>query len=124
MADTELEVRERPPAATEPSQPPQRVDRVTTIRPAPRWPHLDVRELWHFRELLGTLIWRDVAVRYKQTSIGVAWAILQPFLTMVVLSCAKVTFSNRHSLANVGRRVPACCSRAAIALSINSSVRT
>jgi len=94
MADTELEVRERPPAATEPSQPPQRVDRVTTIRPAPRWPHLDVRELWHFRELLGTLIWRDVAVRYKQTSIGVAWAILQPFLTMVVFTFVFGRFAN------------------------------
>jgi len=95
MADTELEVRERPPAAaTEPSQPGPRVDRVTTIRPAPRWPHLDVRELWHYRELLGTLVWRDVAVRYKQTSIGVAWAILQPFLTMVVFTFVFGRFAN------------------------------
>ena len=95
MADTELEVRERPPAAaTEPSQPPPRVDRVTTIRPAARWPHLDVRELWHYRELLGTLVWRDVAVRYKQTSIGVAWAILQPLLTMVVFTFVFGRFAN------------------------------
>ena len=79
MADTELDVRERAPAvAAEPSQPTQRVDRVTVIKPAPRWPHLDLRELWQYRELLGRLAWRDVAVRYKQTSIGVAWAILQP----------------------------------------------
>jgi len=56
------------------------------IRPAPRWPHLDVRELWHYRELGFRLAWRDVAVRYKQTSIGVLWAILQPFLTMVVFT--------------------------------------
>ncbi len=56
------------------------------IKPAPRWPHLDFRELWHFRELAGHLAWRDIAVRYKQTSIGVAWAILQPFLTMVVFT--------------------------------------
>ena len=95
MADTELEVRERPPAAaTEPSQPVPRVDRVTTIRPAPRWPHLDIRELWHFRELLGTLVWRDVAVRYKQTSIGVGWAVLQPFLTMVVFTFVFGRFAN------------------------------
>jgi homopolymeric O-antigen transport system permease protein len=95
MADTELEVRERPPvAATEPPEATQRVDRVITIRPAPRWPHLDVRELWHYRELLGTLIWRDVAVRYKQTSIGVAWAILQPFLTMVVFTFVFGRFAN------------------------------
>lgn len=87
MADTELEVRERAPApAAEPSQPAPRADRVTVIKPAPRWPHLDLRELWHFRELLGRLAWRDIAVRYKQTSIGVAWAILQPFLTMVVFT--------------------------------------
>jgi homopolymeric O-antigen transport system permease protein len=59
---------------------------MTVIRPAPRWPHLDVTELWHYRELLGRLAWRDVAVRYKQTSIGVAWAILQPFLTMIVFT--------------------------------------
>lgn len=59
---------------------------MTVIRPAPRWPHLDVRELWHFRELLFRLVWRDVVVRYKQTSIGVLWAILQPFMTMVVFT--------------------------------------
>ena len=41
--------------------------RVTVIRPAVRWPHLDVPELWHYRELLFRLAWRDVAVRYKQT---------------------------------------------------------
>jgi homopolymeric O-antigen transport system permease protein len=56
------------------------------IRPAPRWPHLDVRELWHYRELGFRLAWRDVSVRYKQTSIGVLWAVLQPFLTMVVFT--------------------------------------
>jgi len=60
--------------------------RVTVIRPAVRWPHLDVPELWHYRELLFRLAWRDVTVRYKQTSIGIAWAILQPFLTMVVFT--------------------------------------
>ena len=59
---------------------------MTVIRPAPRWPHLDVPELWHYRELLFRLAWRDIAVRYKQTSIGVLWAILQPFLTMVVFT--------------------------------------
>ena len=60
--------------------------RVTVIRPAARWPSLDLRELWLYRELLGRLAWRDIAVRYKQTSIGVAWAILQPFLTMIVFT--------------------------------------
>jgi lipopolysaccharide transport system permease protein len=60
--------------------------RETVIRPAPRWPHLDIPELWHYRELGFRLAWRDVAVRYKQTSIGILWAILQPFLTMVVFT--------------------------------------
>jgi lipopolysaccharide transport system permease protein len=94
MAETELEVRERAPAPVVPPEPTQRVDRVTTIRPAPRWPHLDVSELWQYRELLGTLVWRDVAVRYKQTSIGVSWAILQPFLTMVVFTFVFGRFAN------------------------------
>ncbi|MDH4113173.1 MAG: ABC transporter permease [Actinomycetota bacterium] len=75
-----------------PDQP--RIDRVTVIRPAPRWPHLDVRELWHFRELLFTLAWRDVAVRYKQTAIGIAWAILVPFVTMVVFTLVFGKFAN------------------------------
>jgi lipopolysaccharide transport system permease protein len=87
MADTELEVRERASALqAEARENARRVQRVTVIRPAPRWPHLDFAELWHFRELLGRLVWRDVVVRYKQTSIGVLWAILQPFLTMVVFT--------------------------------------
>lgn len=61
------------------------LDRPTfVIRPAPRWPHLDVRELWHYREVLGTIVWRDVKVRYKQTFLGVAWAILVPAFTATV----------------------------------------
>lgn len=59
---------------------------MTVIRPAPRLPHLDLPELWHYRELLGTLVWRDIVVKYKQTAIGIAWAILQPLLTMIVFT--------------------------------------
>jgi lipopolysaccharide transport system permease protein len=47
---------------------------------------LDLREIWHYRELLYFLAWRDVKVRYKQTVIGVLWIVLQPFLTMVIFS--------------------------------------
>src|SRR5256714_7772471 len=47
---------------------------------------VDLPELWEYRELLGFLAWRDVAVRYKQTVIGAAWAIIRPFLTMVVFT--------------------------------------
>jgi len=50
------------------------------------WAALDLRELWSYRELLYFLTWRDVLVRYKQAVLGVAWAILQPFLTMVVFT--------------------------------------
>jgi lipopolysaccharide transport system permease protein len=60
--------------------------RVSVITPPRRLPHLDLPELWHFRELLGTLVWRDIVVKYKQTAIGVAWAIIQPLLTMIVFT--------------------------------------
>jgi len=59
---------------------------VTIIRPKRGWWDLDLRELWEYRELLYFFVWRDVKVRYKQTAIGVAWAIIQPFMTMVVFS--------------------------------------
>ncbi len=58
--------------------------RTFIIQPARRWPHLEVRELWHYRELLLTLLWRDVVVRYKQTFLGVAWALLVPAMTATV----------------------------------------
>ena len=44
------------------------------------------RDLWRYRELFQVLAWRDLSVRYKQTVIGVAWAVLRPFLTMVVFT--------------------------------------
>lgn len=47
---------------------------------------IDLGELWRFRELFGFLAWRDILVRYKQTYLGVAWAVLQPVLTAVVFS--------------------------------------
>lgn len=59
---------------------------VVRIRPSRGWAALNLRELWEYRELLYFFIWRDVKVRYKQTVLGAAWAVLQPFLTMVVFS--------------------------------------
>jgi lipopolysaccharide transport system permease protein len=50
------------------------------------WRLFDLAELWHYRELLYFLAWRDVKVRYKQTALGAAWAILQPFATMIVFT--------------------------------------
>ena len=58
----------------------------TIIRPCRGWQTIDLGELWKYRELLYYLTWRDVKVRYKQTVLGAAWAILQPFMTMVVFS--------------------------------------
>jgi lipopolysaccharide transport system permease protein len=46
----------------------------------------EVRELWEYRELVGFLVWRDVKVRYTQTTLGIAWAVIQPVVTMVVFS--------------------------------------
>jgi len=56
------------------------------IDPSTRWPALGLRELWEYRELLYFLTWRDIKVRYKQTALGAAWAIIQPFFLMVVFS--------------------------------------
>jgi lipopolysaccharide transport system permease protein len=59
---------------------------VLRITPPSRWWVLPFRELWGYRELLYFFVWRDVKIRYKQTVIGVAWAVLQPFLMMLVYS--------------------------------------
>jgi lipopolysaccharide transport system permease protein len=59
---------------------------VTVIRPSRGRRALGLRELWAYRELVFFLVWRDVKVRYRQTALGAAWAILQPVATMVVFS--------------------------------------
>jgi lipopolysaccharide transport system permease protein len=60
--------------------------RVTIIEPSRGWRMLDFRDLWSYRELLVVLTARDIKVRYKQTSLGVAWAIIQPVAAMVIFS--------------------------------------
>ncbi|CAN5822730.1 ABC transporter permease [soil metagenome] len=59
---------------------------VIVLQPSRGWLSLNLAELWRYRELLYILSWRDVKVRYKQTVIGAAWAIIQPFFSMVVFS--------------------------------------
>jgi lipopolysaccharide transport system permease protein len=59
---------------------------VTRIRPSQGWVSLKLGELWAYRELLYFLTWRDIKVRYKQTVLGAAWAIIQPLMTMMVFS--------------------------------------
>jgi lipopolysaccharide transport system permease protein len=59
---------------------------LRVIEPRTGWIPIDWGELWEFRELLGFLVWRDVKVRYKQTVLGAAWAILQPVMTMLMFT--------------------------------------
>lgn len=59
---------------------------VIRIEPSRGWVSLQLKELWAYRELLYFLIWRDVKVRYKQTALGVGWAVIQPVTTMIVFS--------------------------------------
>ena len=53
-------------------------EKVTVIRPVTGWIPINFMELWSFRELLGFLVVRDIKVKYKQTFLGIAWAVLQP----------------------------------------------
>lgn len=89
-----------PDAAPEPGPPPSAVPppslespaalaptvHRTVIEPPVGWQLVDVRELWRYRELLFFLIWRDVKIRYKQAVLGIAWAVLQPAMLMIVFS--------------------------------------
>jgi lipopolysaccharide transport system permease protein len=59
---------------------------ATIIAPSQGWVSVRLSEVWAYRELLYFLVWREIKVRYKQTAIGVSWAIVQPFMTMVVFS--------------------------------------
>ena len=59
---------------------------VVVIKPSKGWAPVRWEDLWEYRELLYFLTWRDVKVRYKQTVLGAAWAVIQPFMTMVVFS--------------------------------------
>src|SRR6476646_11948182 len=61
-------------------------EQVTIIEPQSGWRLVDWNELWAYRELLYVLTMRDIKVRYKQTVLGFAWAIIQPFMMMVVFS--------------------------------------
>ena len=69
------------PAA--PTQPPPD---LTRIRPSRGWRAIDLREVWQYRELLWFLTLRDIKLRYKQTALGVAWAVMQPLFTMAVFT--------------------------------------
>ena len=75
----------------------------TRIQPSRGWIPINLPELWEYRELLFFLVWRDLKVRYKQTIIGASWAILQPFLTMVIFS---IFFGNLAKIDSDGLPYP------------------
>jgi lipopolysaccharide transport system permease protein len=79
LGGAQVEAREAAPA-------PEADLPVLVIERRPGWRFVDLGELWRYRELLLFLTWRDIQVRYKQTVLGAAWAVLQPFATMVVFS--------------------------------------
>jgi lipopolysaccharide transport system permease protein len=72
---------------------------VTVIKPTKGWVPIDLHELWEFRELLYFFTWRDIKVRYKQTFMGFAWAIIQPFMAMVIFT---IFFGNLAKLPSDG----------------------
>lgn len=59
---------------------------ITIIKPPQGWVRIGLKELWRYRELVFYLVWRDIKVRYKQTFLGAAWAVIQPFMTMIVFA--------------------------------------
>ena len=65
---------------------PEGKEEVLILKPTRGWGRLNLGEIWKYRELTYFLTWRDLKVRYKQTVLGASWAVLQPFLTMVVFS--------------------------------------
>ncbi|RJR07412.1 ABC transporter permease [Candidatus Parcubacteria bacterium] len=76
---------------------------TTIYEPSHGWLSLNLREIWHYRELLVFLTWRDIKVRYAQAALGATWAILQPLLTMVIFS---VIFGNLAELPSDGIPYP------------------
>lgn len=64
----------------------ERERQTIIIKPSRRFVPLSLRDVWEYRELLVFLVWRDIKVRYKQTALGAGWAVIQPFMMMVVFS--------------------------------------
>jgi lipopolysaccharide transport system permease protein len=75
----------------------------TIILPKNKWWQLDVKEIWRFQDLFYFLAWRDIKVKYKQTAIGVLWAVFRPFFTMVIFT---VVFSRLAHIPSEGAPYP------------------
>lgn len=69
----------------------------TVIKPSSGWLSLNLKEVWAYRELLFLLAWRDVSVRYKQSIVGIGWAIIQPLMTMFIFTIIFGTFAKLPS---------------------------
>ena len=76
---------------------------LVVIQPSKRWSLLSLQEIWAYRELLFFLTWRDVKVRYKQTALGAAWAILQPVFMMIIFT---IFFSRVANVSSAGIPYP------------------
>lgn len=68
-------------------------NQITLIKPGGRWFELNLAEIWAYRELLYFLTWRDLKIRYKQTAIGIAWAVLQPVVTTALFTVLFSSFA-------------------------------
>ena len=88
---------------------------ILVIEPGRRERHY-WRDLWRYRELFQVLAWRDLSVRYKQTVIGVAWALIRPFLTMVVFTVIFGRIAKLPSDGNRALRADGFCRNAALDL--------
>ena len=82
---------------TPPKSPPE----IITLRPSRGWSALNLRDLWAYRELIYFLTWRDVIVRYKQTVLGAAWAVINPLINMVVLQVVFGNFAGMEPEGNI-----------------------
>ena len=78
---------------------------VVRVEPTRGWVALQLRELWHYRGLLYFLTWRDVKVKYKQTTLGIGWAILQPVLNTVIFTIVFGRFIGVRTPGNVAYEI-------------------
>lgn len=78
---------------------------VIRVQPTRGWARLQVRELWHYRGLLYFLTWRDVKVKYKQTTLGVSWAVIQPVLNTVIFTIVFGRFIGVRTPGNVAYEI-------------------
>jgi lipopolysaccharide transport system permease protein len=85
------------------------------VEPSRGWIRINLRELWQYREVFYFLVWRDVKLRYKQTALGAAWAVLQPLFTMVLFS---IFFGRLAKMPSDGVPYPAFCYTALVPWSL------